>query len=218
MIDSRAVWVLWLRIVYSWDRLRFALHRIRFGRSLVLDGPVSPNLRLSWIRIEPGGTIRLGRGVTTERQAGNRIFVQSGGQLALGEEVWLRTDQGENRITIYPGARVELGARTLVNAAMIVSKQEVVIGEDARLACGVRIFDADLHDFDRDTPERSEPVRIGSRVWLGADVIVLRGVTIGDDTIVGAGSVVTRDLPAQTLAAGSPARPLREIASRQGCK
>ena len=81
----------------------------------------------------------------------------------------------------------------------------------------MRIIDADLHPLDSETPERIEPIRIGDRVWLGADTLVLRGVTIGDDSVVGAGSVVTRDLPPRVLALGAPARPVREIASRVGC-
>ena len=55
------------------------------------------------------------------------------------------------------------------------------------------------------------PVRIGRNCWLGAGVIVLPGVTIGDNTVVGAGSVVTKDLPSNVLAVGTPARVLREI-------
>ena len=55
------------------------------------------------------------------------------------------------------------------------------------------------------------PVRIGRNCWLGAGVIVLQGVTIGDNTVVGAGSVVTKDLPSNVLAVGTPARVLREI-------
>ncbi len=58
------------------------------------------------------------------------------------------------------------------------------------------------------------PVRIGKNCWLGAGVVVLPGVTIGDDTVVGAGSVVTRDLPAKVVAVGSPARVVREISER----
>jgi maltose O-acetyltransferase len=156
--------------------------------------------------------------VTTERQGGNRIFVQANGRLSLAEDVWLRTDQGENRLTVYPGARIEIGPRTLLNGAMIVAKEEVVIGADSQLAFGVRIFDSDLHDLDRDTPERREPVRIGARVWIGSDVTILRGVTIGDDTVVGSQSLVTRDLPSRVIAVGSPAKPLRSIASREGCR
>lgn len=218
MIDSRAVGPLWLRTVYAWDRLRFVLFRVRWGRALEVGGQVSPHLRRVHLRVEPGGRLVLGAGVTTERRAGNRITVQAEGRVELAEGTWLRTEQGENRLTVFPGARLEIGRRSLLNGAMVIAKQEVRIGDDARLACGVRIFDADLHDLDADTPERVAPVRIGDRVWLGADVLVLRGVTIGDDTVVGAGSVVTRDLPPRSFAAGAPARVLRSIASRVGCR
>jgi maltose O-acetyltransferase len=64
------------------------------------------------------------------------------------------------------------------------------------------------------TPERIEPIRIGERVWIGSDVTVTRGVTIGDDAVVGARSVVTRDIPPRSLAVGTPAKVVREIARR----
>jgi acetyltransferase-like isoleucine patch superfamily enzyme len=208
---------LWLRTVFALDRLRFGVTRMRMGRQLDLEGPVSPNFRLSRIRTEPGARIRLGRGVTTERQEGNHLWVQRDGTLEIGEEAWLRTEHGENRLTVYPAARISIGPRALVNGAMIVAKQEVRVGADARLAFGVRVLDADLHDFDQGTPERVEPVRIGERVWLGANVLVLRGVTIGDDVVVAAGSIVIRDLPPRVLAVGTPAAPIREIAPRHGC-
>jgi maltose O-acetyltransferase len=208
----------WLRVVYRYDRVAFALLRARLGERLRLEDPVSPNLRCARIRVEPGGRLVVGRGFATERARGNHLWVQAGAELELGEESWLRTEHGENRITAYAGARIRLGPRALLNGAMIVAKREVTIGADARIGFGARIFDGDLHDLDRDTAERVEPVRIGARVWLGADVLVLRGVTIGDDVVVGAGSVVTRDLPPRVLAVGTPASPLREIASREGCR
>ena len=58
------------------------------------------------------------------------------------------------------------------------------------------------------------PVRIGRNCWLGAGVIVLPGVSIGDNTVIGAGSVVTRDMPANVLAVGNPCRVLRELGNR----
>ena len=58
------------------------------------------------------------------------------------------------------------------------------------------------------------PVHIGNRVWIGAGAIILPGVTIGDDTVIGAGSVVTKDIPAGVVAVGNPCRVLREIGER----
>lgn len=89
----------------------------------------------------------------------------------------------------------------------------ITIGDETLLAPGVMLLGA-THPTDAATrakgPEYSRPITIGRRAWLGAGVIVLPGVTIGDDTTVGAGSVVTRDLPAGVVAAGNPCRVLRE--------
>lgn len=63
----------------------------------------------------------------------------------------------------------------------------------------------------RDRWESAQPITIGDNVWLGGGVIVCPGVRIGDNAVVGAGSVVTRDIPANVLAAGTPARPIREL-------
>jgi maltose O-acetyltransferase len=69
----------------------------------------------------------------------------------------------------------------------------------------------DDHEMRRQRWERAEPIAIGDNVWFGGGVIVCAGVTVGDNTVVGAGSVVTRDLPAGVLAAGNPARVIRNL-------
>jgi acetyltransferase-like isoleucine patch superfamily enzyme len=207
-----------LRLLHVYDRLRSARVRARFGSQLEMDADASPRLHLTDLRIEPGACVRIAAGFTTERRRGNVIWAQANSALALGERAWLRTEYGSNYITLFPGARIEIGPDALINAAMLHAKQEIRIGSDLRLGCGARIFDADLHDLDSATPERSAPVRIGDRVWIGANALVLRGVSIGDDVVVGAGSVVSRDLPPRCLALGAPARPVRKIASRVGCR
>ena len=133
------------------------------------------------------------------------------------EECWLRTECGENRLTLFPGARMQIGPRSLINGAMLSAKSELSIGSEALIGFGVRVLDSDQHDLDRDHPERTEPVRIGNRVWIGADSMVLRGSTIGDDVVIGARSLVTGDIPSGVLALGVPAKPIREIGSRAGC-
>jgi maltose O-acetyltransferase len=88
------------------------------------------------------------------------------------------------------------------------------IGAACQLATRVQLLTAG-HPLDprprRDGWEFGEPISIGDNVWLGGGAIVCPGVAIGDDTVVGAGAVVTRDLPAGVLAAGVPARVLREL-------
>jgi acetyltransferase-like isoleucine patch superfamily enzyme len=218
VIDFRAVQVLWLRCVYAWDRLRFALFCFRRRRFLEVKGSVSPNLRFARYRVEPGGRVVLGDGVISERKRGNHFWLHRDSTIEVGAGTWFRTEYSENNLTTYPGARIRIGPNSLLNGAMVTSKCEITLGEYAWLGFGVRVFDSDLHDLDQDTPERMGPVRIGSRVWIGADVVIVAGVTIGDDVVIGAGSVVTRDIPSNTLAVGVPARPLRSIGSRAGCR
>jgi maltose O-acetyltransferase len=204
----------WLRAVYAWDRARFALLCARAGPALEVAEGVSPNLRFARLRLEPGARVRVGARFATERQAGNHVWVQAGGSLELGSEVWLRTEHERNRITVFPGARIEIGDRALLNGTMLHAKRRITIGSDSMLGFGSRVFDADLHPLDLETPERIEPVEIGCRVWIGSDVTILRGVHIGDDVVVGARSVVTHSLPPRVLAVGAPARPVRTIARR----
>jgi acetyltransferase-like isoleucine patch superfamily enzyme len=203
-----------LRAIHALDRLRFRRFCRRLGPALVVDPSASPNLRFAHMRIEPGGRIEIGARVATERQPGNHLWVQAGGSLSIGDDAWLRTEHAENRLTVFPGGRLVVGARALLNGAMLHAKCEIEIGEDSMLGFGSRVFDSDLHPLDVSTPERSLPVRIGARVWVASDVTILRGVSIGDDVAIGARSVVTRDLPSRVLAVGSPAKPIRSIDRR----
>ena len=79
---------------------------------------------------------------------------------------------------------------------------------------GSRVYDADQHPFDAERPEQVAPVRIGEFVWVASDVTVMRGVTIGDHAVVGARSVVLRDVPAHTLAFGTPAEARGAVGDR----
>jgi maltose O-acetyltransferase len=196
------------------DRALFRVFAARHRHGLRCGERVSASLRLARLRIEPGGRIEIGDGFATERQRGLHLWVQRDARLEIGADTWLRTEYGPNYLTAFPGARIRIGPRNLINSAMLHAKCSIETGEDCLIGFGARLIDADLHALDARTPERMAPIRIGARVWLGSDVSVLRGVTIGDDTVVGARSVVTRDLPPRVLALGAPARPVREIARR----
>jgi maltose O-acetyltransferase len=110
---------------------------------------------------------------------------------------------------------VTIGDRTFVNAGvMMIDVAPITIGAACQIATRVQLVTA-AHPVDpeprRQGWEYGEPIAIADNVWLGAGVIVCPGVTIGQDTVVGAGAVVTGDLPAGAVAAGVPARVLREI-------
>ena len=113
------------------------------------------------------------------------------------------------------GYQTRIGARSFVNWGLVLlDVAAVTIGDDVQIGPNVQLLTA-THPLDpgprRDKWEAAEPIVIGDNVWLGGGVIVCPGVTIGPDTVVGAGSVVTRDLPAAVVAVGSPARVLREL-------
>lgn len=120
------------------------------------------------------------------------------------------------RATIRPpfycdyGYNITLGQGVFLNFnCVILDVAEVSIGDDTQIGSGVQILTADHPrdpDLRRSGLESGIPVRIGRNVWIGAGAMILPGVTIGDDAIVGAGSVVTRDVPAGATAMGNPAR------------
>ena len=110
---------------------------------------------------------------------------------------------------------ISIGDRTFVNVgAVVLDVAPVTIGAACQIATNVQLLTA-THPIDPEPRkigwEYAEPITIADNVWLGGGAIVCPGVTIGQDTVVGAGAVVTKDLPAGVVAAGVPARILREI-------
>lgn len=113
------------------------------------------------------------------------------------------------------GYQIHIGSRSFVNyGAIILDVAEVRIGDEVQIASGVQLLTAS-HPLEpslrRQGWEYGEPITIHDGAWLGAGVIVCPGVTIGENTVVGAGSVVTKDLPAGMLAVGNPCRVVREL-------
>jgi maltose O-acetyltransferase len=111
------------------------------------------------------------------------------------------------------GYNISIGERTFINYdCVILDCNRVVIGNDVQIAPRVQIYTA-THPIDavarRAGPEYALPISIGDGAWLGGGVILCPGVSIGANTVVGAGSVVTRDLPSDVVAAGNPCRVLR---------
>jgi maltose O-acetyltransferase len=108
------------------------------------------------------------------------------------------------------GFNISLGAGVFLNFnCVILDVVEVIIDEKTQIGPGVQILTA---DHPRDAAERASglefgcPIRIGRNVWIGGGAIILPGVTIGDNAVIGAGSVVTRDVPGGVTAFGNPAR------------
>lgn len=115
------------------------------------------------------------------------------------------------------GSNIYLGDRVFFNFdCVVLDPAEVHIGNDVMFAPGVHIYTA-THPLEasarRSGLESALPVHIGSDVWVGGGAIICPGVRIGDGAVIGAGSVVTRDVPPGVLAAGNPCRVIRELES-----
>ena len=113
------------------------------------------------------------------------------------------------------GKHIRLGKRFFANFHLtILDEALVTIGDDCFCGPNVSIYTA-CHSTDpaerNSRREWAKPVSIGNSVWIGGDVTILPGVTIGDNCTIGAGSVVTRDIPANSVAAGNPARVIKTL-------
>ncbi|HTN05030.1 MAG TPA: sugar O-acetyltransferase [Planctomycetaceae bacterium] len=128
---------------------------------------------------------------------------------AGGETVWLQPP-----FFCDYGVHISLGEKVFFNFnCVVLDVCRVTIGDRTLFAPAVQIYAA-THPLDavlRRTQESGKPVTIGSDCWIGGGAIICPGVTIGDRTVIGAGSVVTRDIPAGVIAAGNPCRVLRTI-------
>ena len=137
------------------------------------------------------------------------------GRLRIGEGTLLEPGCW---LTMAPGATIEIGAGTFLNReTMLAAQERIEIGSHVMFANHCFVGDADHRFDDPELPITWQgftargPVRIGDNVWLGKGTVVRGGVEIGDRAVIGANSVVTADVPPRTIAAGVPARPLREI-------
>jgi maltose O-acetyltransferase len=140
------------------------------------------------------------------------------GQRRLLEELLGAFGEGsEIRAPFYCdyGYQTFIGARTFANFGLVcLDVARVTIGDDVQIATNVQLL-TETHPVEpgprREKWESAAPIAIGDNVWLGGGVIVLPGVTIGENSVVGAGAVVTRDVPSNVVAVGNPARVVRAI-------
>jgi acetyltransferase-like isoleucine patch superfamily enzyme len=140
-----------------------------------------------------------------------RLRIRQGTTVRLGAHCRVR-----QRVIINGGGTVEVGAHSLLNGCWIQARQRVSVGEWTLLSdCG--ITDTDHHNLppnvrhDRPGPRVTAPVRLGRNVWIGAGALLLKGADVGEDSVVGAGSVLRGTVPAGVLVAGNPAEVIKKF-------
>lgn len=177
-------------------------------------------MRAAWFFIQP----RPGHVATEGRIRFNASLRCDGlGRVVLGQGVTfgygMGAKVGNGAIRIQARGRdslVAIGAETsFSNEVQIFAEKSVAIGSKCLIGDSVLIVDSDFHDLSPEGrhsgPATIEPVVIEDNVFIGSRAIILKGVTIGRDSVIGAGSVVTRSIPPRTVAAGNPAKVIRPL-------
>ncbi len=176
----------------------------RLGAYLALVPKALAALNARW---HLRGATSLGRRVTLA----GRPKVVNQGTMTFGERVRLDSTVAKLELVALPGGHLEIGNNVFINyGSSLVSSKHVKVGDDSLIGTHVMVMDCDFHRIeDKAWDTTGEEIVLEERVWLGNRSIVLKGVRIGHDAVVAAGSVVTRDVPPRTVVAGVPAKVVR---------
>lgn len=181
-----------------------------------------PNVAISLgIALLRGFYCRWRYALFTRRLSVTKRFCLSGpGVIVVGDDV--ECNGGPHPVTLFTHSRQaepRIGNNVFMNGTRFGCSESVSVGDDCILA-DCRIFDTDMHSVfpdrrSRDAVVDTAPVCIERNVWIGAAAIILKGVTIGENSVVGAGAVVTRDIPPNCIAAGNPARVVKHLQEKR---
>lgn len=174
---------------------------------------------LGW-RARRSGAVQIGRGTTI---AWRRLKQVSSNLLAVGEDSIIHANISFEE----SGGKIQIGSRTFVGRSDLVCYRNIVIGDDVIMSWGITVVDHDSHSIEwaerctdvQDWHQKQKnwkhvahaPVVIGNKAWVGFNASILKGVTIGEGAVIGACSVVTRDIPPYTVAVGNPAAVVRSL-------
>ena len=161
--------------------------------------------------------IKMGKGC--EFYGNLRLYRRPNSSIFIGDNCRFRSISDSNLIGInhkciiathQAGAVIRIGNNCGFSGTVIGAFTEINIGNNVRCGANTVITDGDWHSDDRRTGQ-SKPVLLCDDVWLGLNVVVLKGVTIGKNSLIGANSVVTKDIPENVIAGGNPCKILKYI-------
>src|SRR5690625_3054087 len=153
------------------------------------------------------------------------IIKTNGGTITVHNNVTLNSDNENYFINMHspiklctsmPNAKIEIGENTRIHGTCIHAYDEIIIGKNCLIAANCQIVDTNRHELAFHDPSlrlkvstKTKPIKIGNNVWIGANCIILPGVTIGDGSVIAAGSIVTKDVAPFTLNGGNPCKEIR---------
>lgn len=188
-------------------------------------------LRFAWSRLRGRARLAMSgvtRGRSVDAIGAPIVSVHRDSSVVLGDDVVLISESFATALgvahpvvlrTLAAGAEIRIGRGAGISGGSICAARFVEIGDGTMLGANVTISDTDFHSLHvahrkaghLHTSVGSAPVRIGRNVFIGTGVIVLKGVSIGDSSVIGAGSVVTCSVPENCVAAGNPCRVIRAL-------
>lgn len=166
--------------------------------------------------------LRINGVIYGEKIGGNRCLIENKGYMELGNNISLNSyPDGElykcGLFTPVDSALIKIGNNCWLNGTVVHSRNKIIIGNNCMFGPGVYILDNDSHNPSIDPITRrsgkiaDSPVIIGNNVWIGMRSIIMKGVHIGDNSIIAAGSVVTKDVSNNQLFGGNPAKFIKTL-------
>lgn len=161
--------------------------------------------------------VKIGKNPTYRGKVNFRVWLES--EISIGDNCLFYNSHNDNWIGIYcpciistltKGAKLEIGDNCGMSGTVVGCAKHIKIGNNVRCGANTLITDTDWHTDDPRTGKNKEVI-IEDNVWLGYGVKVLKGVHIGENSVIGAGSIVTRDIPANVIAAGNPCKVVKQI-------
>ncbi|HEX8230269.1 MAG TPA: acyltransferase [Chloroflexia bacterium] len=168
---------------------------------------------LTWYRLKYGKRVRFGKNFITN----GKLVVKGPGKVIFGDNInaWCHAEKNVF-ITYQPETRITVGDECRISGMSAMSHSSITVGPRCMVA-SVIMVDTDFHNtdpvlrHDPDAPFAVAPIELKENVWVAGQSAILKGVTIGENSIVAFRAVVTRDVPANVIVGGNPARVVKEL-------
>jgi maltose O-acetyltransferase len=198
------------------ERAAIPIYRPRSWRRTIKPVAVSliSGFWTRWLKLRLGDRVQFGRNFQTN----GRLVIKGPGRVVFGEDVnaWAHAEKNV-LITYTPDSRITIGSGTRLNGAGLMAYTRIEIGPRCILGSTL-VFDSDFHPLeparrhDPDAPVSCAPITLDENVWLGGQSAVLKGVTVGKNSVVAFRAVVSDDVPPNVVVAGNPARIVKSLA------